>query len=126
MPPFSEPYDWRSPQNANLWQGVNGVNNPCPTGYRLPTGAEWEAELATWSTNDPAGAFASPLKLPVAGHRSIFFGMYEVGTTGHYWSSTHDFGPSIQSLQLALDSSSSTRYDFQAQGMSVRCIQDER
>ena len=22
------PYDWRSPQNANLWQGVNGVNNP--------------------------------------------------------------------------------------------------
>ena len=31
------PYDWRSPQNANLWQGVNGVNNPCPSGYRLPT-----------------------------------------------------------------------------------------
>lgn len=21
--------DWRSPQNDNLWQGVNGVNNPC-------------------------------------------------------------------------------------------------
>ncbi len=22
------PFDWRSPQNDNLWQGVNGINNP--------------------------------------------------------------------------------------------------
>ena len=29
-------YDWRSPQNHNLWQGVNGINNPCPSGYRIP------------------------------------------------------------------------------------------
>ena len=29
--------DWRIPQNNNLWQGVNGINNPCPTGFRLPT-----------------------------------------------------------------------------------------
>ena len=28
----STPYDWLSPQNVNLWQGVNGVNNPCPSG----------------------------------------------------------------------------------------------
>jgi hypothetical protein len=27
--------DWRSGQNNNLWQGVNGINNPCPTGYRV-------------------------------------------------------------------------------------------
>ncbi|MFN5887765.1 MAG: hypothetical protein ACK438_07310, partial [Flavobacteriales bacterium] len=25
--------DRRSPQNENLWQGVNGTNNPCPQGY---------------------------------------------------------------------------------------------
>lgn len=24
------PLDWRSPQNDNLWQGVNGTNNPLP------------------------------------------------------------------------------------------------
>ncbi len=29
----SSPFDWRSPQNDNLWQGVNGVNNPCPMEY---------------------------------------------------------------------------------------------
>ena len=25
--------DWRSTQNNNLWQGVNGINNPCPLGF---------------------------------------------------------------------------------------------
>lgn len=30
-------YDWRNPQNMNLWQGLNGINVPCPEGYRLPT-----------------------------------------------------------------------------------------
>jgi len=29
--------DWRTPQNDNLWQGVNGINNPCPAGFRIPT-----------------------------------------------------------------------------------------
>jgi formylglycine-generating enzyme required for sulfatase activity len=57
----SSPYDWRNPQNDNLWQGVSGTNNPCPSGYRLPTEAEWEAERQNWSSNNTAGAFASPL-----------------------------------------------------------------
>ena len=65
----SSPYDWRSSQNDNLWQGVNGLNNPCPSGYRLPTEAELDAERESWSSNNSAGAFASPLKLPVAGDR---------------------------------------------------------
>jgi hypothetical protein len=65
----NSPWDWRSPQNNNLWQGVNGVNNPCPSGYRLPTFAELDAERASWSSNNSAGAFASPLKLPLAGSR---------------------------------------------------------
>lgn len=30
----NSPVDWRNPQNDNLWQGVNGINNPCPAGYK--------------------------------------------------------------------------------------------
>ena len=87
----SYPYDWRNPQNDNLWQGVSGTNNPCPAGYRLPTEAEWEAERTSWSINNAAGAFASPLKLPVAGYRSNSNGsLYSVGSFGYYWSSTVD------------------------------------
>ena len=40
----SVPYDWRTPQNSNLWQGIAGVNNPCPVGFRIPTNLEWIAE----------------------------------------------------------------------------------
>ena len=62
--------DWRSPQSNNLWQGVNGVNNPCPGGYRLPTDAELFAERTSWNDNTTwSGGFLTPLKFPMAGHR---------------------------------------------------------
>ena len=70
----SSPYDWLVPQNNNLWQGINGTNNPCPSGYRLPTDNEWEAERQSWGSNNAAGAFSSPLKFPSAGYRSNYTG----------------------------------------------------
>jgi uncharacterized protein (TIGR02145 family) len=118
------PYDWRSPQNLNLWQGVNGINNPCPSGYRLPTNSELDAERISWSSNDAAGAFASPLKLPMAGYRFYSNGsLSSVGTSGAYWSST------IVSLYASFlyFFSSSPAYmndDGRALGGSVRCLKD--
>lgn len=119
----SSPYDWLTPQDNTLWQGVNGTNNPCSTGYRLPTETEWEAERASWSTNNAAGAFASPLKLPVAGDRDITDGSLDnVGTFGFYWSSTvvGTLSPSLKFYStnaLMIDS-------YRALGFSVRCIKD--
>lgn len=122
----SAPYDWRSPQNTNLWQGVAGVNNPCPNGYRIPTEAELEAERLSWSANSSIGAFASPLKFPVAGARSSIDGSVSTaGNAGYYYSSTvsgtksrnlyfGSFGISLAGL------SPSGRID----GYSVRCIKD--
>ena len=72
--------DWRNPQNNDLWQGVNGVNNPCPSGYRIPTEAEWNAERLSWSTINASGAWASPLKLPMAGGRIYNGSLDLVGT----------------------------------------------
>jgi uncharacterized protein (TIGR02145 family) len=119
----SFPNDWRSPQNNNLWQGVNGVNNPCPGGYRLPTEAELEAERLSWSSIDDQGAFASLLKLPVAGYRDFTNGsLSAVGTFGRYWSSTVN---GFDSRSLTFDSSSALIYDYsRASGNSVRCLKD--
>jgi uncharacterized protein (TIGR02145 family) len=116
-------YDWRSPQNDNLWQGVNGVNNPCPSGYRLPTYAELEAERLSWSQNNSAGAFASPLKLPMAGNRGNSNGsLVDVGSNGYYWSSTVN---GTNANYLLFRSSSAYMYYFsRAGGGSVRCLKD--
>jgi uncharacterized protein (TIGR02145 family) len=125
-------FDWRSPQNDGLWQGVNGVNNPCPTGYRLPTDAEWTAEIATWSSSNSAGAFASPLKLTNTLFRDYGNGNIPatvIGDPGYYWTSTI-------SAPDATFTGKNARYLFfntaraeiqsfpRAAGLAVRCIKD--
>ena len=122
--PTSAPCDWRSSQNANLWQGVNGVNNPCPSGYRLPTETELNAERLSWSQNTSEGAFASPLKLPLAGGRDWFSGsLFNVGTLGYYWNSTVS-GTYSRSLRVGTSSGANMNNDFRARGITVRCLKD--
>ena len=67
-------YDWRSPKNDALWQGVNGINNPCPSGYRLPTTTEVNAEIATFSAGSPTGAYNSVLKFTWGGGSQYWTG----------------------------------------------------
>jgi hypothetical protein len=120
---LTSPYDWRSGQNVNLWQGVAGVNNPCPSGYRLPTEAEWGAERLSWTSPNDAGAFASPLKLPVAGYRDGNSGsLSDVGANGRYWSSTVN-SASSRVLNF-ISSSANISTNGRAFGISVRCLKD--
>jgi len=120
----ADPHDWRSSENFDLWQGVNGINNPCPLGYRLPTEAELDAERASWDTNSSAGAFDSPLKLPVAGQRNYGNGeVYSAGDTGSYWSSTvHNSQSRLLLFDSGAGASITTRN--RAHGSSVRCIKN--
>ena len=117
------PSDWLDPQNDNLWVGVSGINNPCPTGYRLPTFGELDAERSTWSSQDATGAFNSVLKLPMPGYRENYFGaLNNVGTTGYYYSSDVT---TTDVFYLAFHSSvAGMYYSVRANGMSCRCIKD--
>uniref|UniRef100_UPI0040487913 hypothetical protein n=1 Tax=Algoriphagus sp. TaxID=1872435 RepID=UPI0040487913 len=116
--------NWYNGTNPdNLWQGVSGVNNPCPTGYRIPTEAEWNAESLSWSTKNSTGAFASPLKLPTAGYRDYSDGsLGKVGTDGVYWSSTVS-SANARSLNF-FSSVAFMNTDARAFGFSVRCLKD--
>ncbi len=110
--------DWRSSQNDNLWQ-LQG-QSPCPEGWRVPTQAEWEEEIATWDTQDKDGAFGSVLKLTTAGRRAAANGtFYFQGTDARYWSST-------VSTDKAIASNASTSISFysiaRAYGHPVRLI----
>jgi|APGre2960657404_1045060.scaffolds.fasta_scaffold01174_8 uncharacterized protein (TIGR02145 family) len=120
--------DWRNPPNNNLWQGVSGVNNACPIGFRLPTTEEWNTELSSWSSASPEGAFASPLKLPLAGTRGINSGgLVNIGVVGFYWSSSIDTNDKSRSYSYYLAVTESTTRSFisaRSNGMSVRCIKE--
>ena len=115
--------DWLSSQNINLWQGVNGVNNPCPSGYRIPTETEINAERLSWSLNTSVGAFSSPLKLPLAGNRSHNgIDINLVGNHGFYWSITIN-GTTYRSLRF-LSNNAYTHFSGSVVGMSVRCLKN--
>ncbi len=122
--------DWRSPANPSLWQGVNGINNPCPQGYRLPTDAEVTAERNSWvaapinSTNNTNGAFASPLKLTAAGIRDRATGTINgIGTAGRYWTGSLDASSRAITLNFQATSASNAT-SHRTFGLSVRCIKN--
>lgn len=116
----ASPYDWRSPQNSGLWQGINGINNPCPNGYRIPTYAELNSELSSWTTANALGAFNSPLKFPSPGIREYFTGgMVGVGGGGFIWSSW-----GFLSNSESLDINGAMNSNRRATGQSVRCIKN--
>ena len=120
---LSSPYDWRSPQNSNLWKGETGTNNPCPSGFRLPTDTEWLDEYATWTTINAAGAFASPLKLTLAGLRTDNGSFSNVGSDGFYWTSSTPNATLSRTLVITSSQAYVNNYR-RARGQAVRCIKD--
>ncbi len=117
------PSDWRSPQNSNLWQGINGINNPCPSGYRIPTEAEFVEEYLSWENRTITGGFESPLKWVMTGVRRNSDGVFfEEANSGHNWASN-------------ISESGAPRFIFgfvfslvddipRATGVPVRCIKN--
>ncbi len=135
----SSPNDWLNPQDNFLWNTNDptnandpspgkGATDPCPTGYRVPTEAELDAERSSWSSNNSSGAIASPLKLPAAGFRMGTTGSIDgVGADGVYWSSTVSSNSVVVNgaSDLFLGSSNANMLTgFRASGYSVRCIKD--
>jgi hypothetical protein len=119
----SSPYDWHIPQKDTLWQGVSGINNPCPSGWRLPTITEWSTEESSWAQQNYNGAYASPLKLTAGGYRfNSSANLINVGTYGFYWSST--VGGTYAYLLLFYSSDSITNTNNRAYGFTVRCVKD--
>jgi hypothetical protein len=118
--PVTSPNDWRSTANDNLWQGASGINNPCPSGWSVPTQADWAAE--TGVTNTPTAY--TQLKLTAAGSRYYGSGNLSfAGSFGRYWSSTvappYSYWLNLTSTSRTL--SATVSGGARTNGYSVRC-----
>jgi len=125
----NSPSDWLITPNSTLWQGVNGQNNPCPVGWRIPTIEELEAERLSWSVQNNTGAFNSPLRLPCGGWRFYNGSIMDPATSGNYWSSSTDgiYARVLVFLSSSLSPPNGASYlngYFRSYGSSVRCIKD--
>jgi len=80
--------DWRNPRNDSLWQGLAGINNPCPPGFRIPTGPEWTTFFTSSSVTNLGTAYSSALKMVGSGLREYSSGVQNYVGNGYYWSST--------------------------------------
>lgn len=118
----SSPQDWLTNQENSLWQGISGTNNPCPSGYRLPTDKEWDDERSSWASSDADGAFASLLKLPTPGYRNAFNGSIGDFLVGKYWSSTVN-STSSKNLRFT-PTQANIETQGRAWGFSIRCIKE--
>src|SRR6056297_1150209 len=120
----SSPYDWRDPQNDNMWNtDGSGSNNgeTCPEGWRVPSESEWSSVSSNWSNR--SDAFNSALKLPSAGSRDYFDGSIDnAGSYGYYWFSSVD----DTDVRFLYFNSSDVLFfpGLRALGLSVRCLRD--
>lgn len=129
--PLNNGYNWLITRDDKRWNlgDVNTIiksaNDPCPDGYRVPSRKELDNERQSWKSNDAAGAFASPLKWPLAGYRSRGGGSephISLGTRSIYWSNenTSTSGATLEFNHLNSKMAGYSR----AYGFSVRCIKE--
>jgi len=128
---------WNRVEKPNTWN--NGIDDPCPGGYRVPSKEEWDAVLkynsririGTWSGNLGKNAnagikFGENLMLPTAGARNEF-GATTDNLPGFvlYWSTSMAYVNKGRTYYIAFNYDitypKTVERDF-SDAMPVRCI----
>ena len=146
-------YDNKAANNAKYgklynWYGVskttNGNKNICPTGWHVPTDAEWTVltdylggasvaggklkEVGTTNWNSPnTDATDTSLFTGLPGGFRFYVGSYYyIGSLGYWWSSTEGSaaGSAWACLLSASNGGASRGSSDVKNGLSVRCLRD--
>ena len=122
-----KPHDWADVSFSDgsirsfNWVKIDGTS-VCPTGFRVPTMTEIEAETtdATTIVTNNTDAFNSFLKLPTGGARSYSGSIFDQASEGNIWSSQVN---TTKSEYLNFDSYGAGKaYAYRGTGLNVRCI----
>jgi len=124
--------DWLVTADNTLWTGSNPANNPCPSGFRIPTETEWNAERAVFTSQNVGGSYETNyglrLTLPgVANNNTQAPNSWQIspGSYGQYLTQTaYDDG---RVKYFGLNSSNQVWFDsnyYKNHGQSVRCIKN--
>jgi uncharacterized protein (TIGR02145 family) len=133
---------WNTSAAANgSWLDASKTgNDPCPTGYRVPTQTQWNGVIAN-NTRSSTGSWADDgnfttalhfgpdaathtLTLPAAGDRFPVNGaLNRRGNRGYYWSSTEN-GTYAYYLNFNGSVASTSNYNNRTSGFSVRCVSE--
>lgn len=120
--------DWSTIDSSgalrSLFMAKTDGTGLCPLGFRMPTDTELNAERLSWSSNNSAGAYASPLKWLATGYLDYINASLDgvARGRGFYWSSTAN---GSYGRNLYLNSSNADVSSFyRADGFAVRCIKD--
>ena len=114
-----------SGSDLELWRaGEVGVNNPCPSGYHVPTLEEWD-ELLKAVRQVGSSQDVLP-NLAAAGYHYYSNGLLTVkGFGGYYWSSSASGSNYAHHMYLNnSDNSGANGRSSRANGLSVRCIKN--
>ncbi|PWN57544.1 hypothetical protein C1634_025615 [Chryseobacterium viscerum] len=110
----ASPFDWRTTQDDTLWLGLSGANNPCPSGFRVPTDTEIDKIRIMVGANIENSA----LKFSFSGARiANYSDLADVGSLYYFWTS------SVNGVR-AIGMSTVLNNIVRGNANSVRCIKD--
>jgi len=134
-----DPWDWRMPQDDNLWDATKTANDPSPAGWRVPTNeelasladetyvtSEWTSENGINGYRFTDKATGNPLFLPAAGYRNASSSALNyAGAYGGYWSSSVS-GTNAYSLGFNSGAVAPGYDNYRAYGFSLRCVSEQK
>ena len=129
-------YNWYAVSST-----TNGNKNICPTGWHVPTDAEWttlttylggesvaggklkESGTSHWNSPNTGATNSSGFTALPGGYRTDYGDFKNVKNFGYWWSSTQS--ANIYCRFMRHDSSAAgTKYHKRTYGFSVRCVRD--
>ncbi len=135
---FGKLYNWYAVSPT-----TNGNKNVCPTGWHVPTDAEWtvltdylggeavaggkmkEIGTTNWSGQHPYATNESGFTGLPGGYRSGSGNYYEIGNLGNWWSSSETNSSNAWLRYLLSNNGSAYSYSgVKENGLSVRCLRD--